>query len=1132
MSTVPFPPAPNDRPSGFSRRTLLTASAAAGLSGLCAGYVAITRPLLRPAEGVDRQPFAFTSQPLNSARINKSALLYLPDQPWAAKAEWEVHNGRSILFFNSCEPLEPKSGEPNPQGSEVRLEPFAMVLPPKAGREGEAPVTVVASAAILRVAGSLEFENADPGRIIGGRMPGAVRLRGPEGLNLQGTDFRFDEAAQRIWSDKPVAFVHGAHHGRGHGVQLELFRVAPPEAYDAVAVNGVSVVRLLRDVDMELQLDDARGGPFGSLEGSRETTADSSEKPLPTRVTCSGSFTFDIDRNEASFTKDVVASRVVPGQQPDQLECDVLSIGFEPSTDAARHAAVERRGKIKAGTLTEDDGFQTVDEDLTVTWLKATQSPDAARPARLRSPANEFVADFTQLAYDAATGVTTLTREGGAVEARQNASTLVSPIVTIEPATGDAPPTVVCVGKGWLQHFDEQGHPALTAHWTESLRRLRAADGLDLIRLIGEARVEQPQDKFALGGDRIDLWLDPNEGNVSKQEPRAESLVASRDMKPIRLLAESLSRDPDPRKNLRVKLRSPELLADATRLEVEFVDPAPATSTARRRSRSTLATASKRLLLAAAETDGRLPQAPPPEPPEFLPPKAAAANPALPSITPGDAAADKVETTAPAAAPSAGPATAPAQTAVAPPEPIELAAAVIKVIAERPQQNATTAARTSPSDREGQVREVHTTGGVIVRQKRSDGEPLLIEGDRLDLFNRGVEQELVHIYGTAEETGVDGGVLRKAAPARVHDQGATLFGLNINLDRATNRAWVEGQGVLEMPAKGAAGAMELDDEAASEEPEPPLGEPAEPEMLTVWWHDSMEFDGDRAKFFGDVQTELQANLMTCQEMEVRLTSRFDFATAGKPGAVSDRETRPEIAEVICRQRVRVDGKAREGDKLVEVRRAEFDEFRLDQRTGDTHAIGPGWIEIWQRGDGNRAGLAADNAVRANSSISRDEAAWEYMFVEFSRTSDGNYKRQTTKFRNDVRVVYGPVSDHTRKIDPHRPDKAPAEAGWMTCKELTLTRHKKTESTPTYSDVLGEGNVRLAGRGFSAVADWVSYDESKGQYVIKSFGKHSATVAKNNADGQGAGDWDGQQITFYPALGKFHVDKATGGGGVQ
>lgn len=1121
---------------------MLTASLAAGLSGLCAGYVVVTRPLLRPAEGVDHRPFQFTATPLDAAKVNQAALRYLPDQPWAATAEWVVHNGRSILFCNSCEQITSDSSDPGRTGSEFRLEPFAMILPPDPGKPDDEAVTIAASSATLRVAGSLEFEQADPGRITGGRMPGAVRLRGPDGLDVQGTDFHFDEKAQRVWSDKAVDFAHGPHSGRGHGLQLELFRVADPETYDAVAVNGVRVVRLLRDVEMDLQIADDSGGPFGSLDGSATTntvTANANSNPgessQPTKVTCSGSFTFDVDRNEAVFTQDVVASRAVPGQPPDQLECDILTVGFEPSTEEAKHDAAERRAKIASKTLTEDDGFQSVDDDLAVIWLKANQSPDSPRPAQLRSPSNTFVADFSQLAWDAVSGVTTLSREGGAVEARQKSSTLVSPIVTLEPATGDAPPTIVCVGRGWLQHFDDQGQPALTAHWTDSLRRLRADDGLDLIRLIGEARVEQPLENFALGGDRIDLWLDPRE-SADDSAAQGESLVAASDMKPVRLLAVSLSEDPDPRKNLRVKLRSPELLADATRLEVEFVDPPPPETTAARRTRlkrSTLSPVSKRILQTSADRAQTPPPAPPPETPEFLPPRAPSEESPVPAEPSAKAPADTPEGD-----------TTPAPTEI-PREPIELAARVIKVIAERSRETgdgpSATAPASSPNrersgqERQGQVREVHTTGGVIVRQKRAEDEPLLIEGDRLDLFNRGVERELVHIYGTPEVTEPDGRVTRKAAPARVHDQGATLFGLNINLDRATNRAWVEGQGVLEMPARGAAGAMRLDDDADSDA-EPPAaldGDEPEPELLTVWWHDSMEFDGDRANFFGDVQTQLQSNLMTCQEMEVRLTSRFDFAAADRRGPRrTDDDSRAEVAEIICRHRVRVDGEIREGDTLAELRHAEFNEFRLDQQTGDTRAIGPGWIEVWRRGDGNRASLAADNAVRANTSIPHDKPTWEYMFIEFSRTSDGNIHRRTTTFRNDVRVVYGPVDDTTQKIDPHRPDKAPAEAGWMTCKELTLTRHRKSEDEPEYSAVLGEGNVRIAGRGFAGVADWVSYDESKGQYVLKSFGKRTAIVSRSNIDGQGAGEFPGQQITFYPATGKIKVDKGSGGSWVQ
>ena len=101
---------------------------------------------------------------------------------------------------------------------------------------------------------------------------------------------------------------------------------------------------------------------------------------------------------------------------------------------------------------------------------------------------------------------------------------------------------------------------------------------------------------------------------------------------------------------------------------------------------------------------------------------------------------------------------------------------------------------------------------------------------------------------------------------------------------------------------------------------------------------------------------------------------------------------------------------------------------------------------------------------------------------------------------------------------------------MTCEQLTLTQHKKTETAAAYSDVLAEKNVRIAGRGFSGVADQVIYDESKGQYVLKSFGNRVATIQYRGGDGQGGGS--GQVITFYPARGYHTIDKAEGFEGLQ
>lgn len=1066
----------------ISRRTMLTVSTAAGLSGLCAAYVVFTRPLLRPAEGVDRGPMQVASEPLESPE-HDVALRYLPDQPWAAKADFVIRNGRSLVFFNTYEPTK--------DGKAIEIAPFAMVFPPKLEDETAEPLTIVGEAAILRVAGTIDLADADPGRIIGASIPGPVRLRGPEGFDLQGHTFTYDETAQRLWSDEPVTFRHAEHSGRGRGIQLDLLRVGDPEAFESIACNGVRTLRLLSDVEMNLQLDDHGGGPFGAISPEAEVAtvaaATAEEQPAPTHVTCKGSFTFELDRNVATFDERVIASRPVPDGAADSLECDKLEVWFEPSTEEAKIAAAVRRQKIANGTLVEDDGFQAIDEKLAVKWLVAT-GPNTV----LRSPTNEFVATLSRLAYDAASGATTLSREGGSVVAHQGTSVLRSPVLSLVQGKNDEPPSVVGTGQGSLRHFNDKGELELEARWSEQLHRMRAPSGLDLIRLTGLAEVEQPPQSFRLDADGIDLWLDPQEGAAqAKASPTASS--HSGRMEPVRLIAEATN---TPKSRGLVMLRSPELAADAKKLDVTFVPPKPP-ETAGQETRSTLQPTSGHVVLASAERAQGPPPAPPPEPKSVTPPSAVRAEtPDAPTAT----------------------VTAPQQTPkvedTAPPEPLALEAETINVVVERGGDDvAPSAEGDSLAGRGGQVREVHTTGGVVVIQKRpGSDDPLSIRGDRLDLFNRGKGKELIHIYGVPAGVAADGSPT-EALPAQVHDGGADLFGMNVNLDRKENRAWVEGKGVLMLPAKGVSSQLGLAEEPADEAPAA-ADESAEPERLQVWWLDRMEFVGDTATFYGDVRTQMQGDVMSCREMEVRLTQRFDFAADSRDS--SNPDARPEVAEVICKHGVKVDGQEVKDGKLISVRRAQFYEFHFDQRTGDTHAFGPGHIKMWKVGDGNRASLTANNAVRANSGSRPNVGAWEYLFVRFNGTSDGNINARTTTFHDRVRIVYGPVADWKQEIDPDRVDLGPDEGGWMKCSELTLTQHAKTDIAAAYSEVLGKGNVQINGRGFSGVADQVTYDESKGQYILKSFGRRFAMISYQKADGTGMGETSAREIIGYPA----------------
>lgn len=1063
---------------------MLTVSAAAGLSGLCAGYVTFTRPLLEPAGAVNGGPFRGPSKEI-ATPANDLVTRFLP--AWAADAKYVVRNGRSVLFFNEWKRTD--------AGKAVELKPFAMLYPPKKDRPDDPPLTILGEVAVLQVEGAIDdIATAAPGRITGGRMPGMVQLRGPDGLDLLGSDFYFDEKSLQLWSDGEVAFRQGPHSGRGRGVTLELFRVGAAEAFESVAVSGVRTVRLRSDVEMDLRVDDD-GGPFGALAGQGakpEDTPDAGkpkEQPLPMRVACAGEFTFDLQTNQVTFDRDVVAQRATAdGGPPDSLQCDTMTVVFEPATAEGKQAHAARWAKVDAGTLTEDDGFQATDGELAVVRLLAS-----GKNAVFRSPSNDLLAYLEDLTYEAATGTTSLSRKSGLVVAKQATSTLASPQIIIEPVEGGTP-RIGCVGGGWMTHEDLPGQTALTARWSKGLQRLRAAGGLDLIRLTGDVAVRQPLENFLLVGDEVELWLDPKETEApAETTTRPPAAIAGGRMEPRTLVAVG-----------NVKLSSPELRADAKRLDVTFIAPAAPSATTARRSRAGLIPVSSRVRLASAEV-----------------PAAAAAFPK---------AADGASAAPQPASRSAAPAPAPVRQA-APQQPLELVAESIAVVAERSDEKP--AEEPPTTGRGGQVREVHTTGGVKVVQRRGNGdEPLYIQGDRLDLFNRGEGKELVHIYGRT--TPATEGQAAKEEPALVRDGDSDLWGMNINLDRGENVAWVDGAGILQLPVKGGAegllGSAEV--EPSETETAAPNPEPPKLQRLNVWWRERMRFDGDKANFYGTVQTQLGGDVMSCEEMEVRLTARFDFAAADRRTA-ADPAARPEVAEVICKDQVLVAGQEfDEAGKHVGDRQARFGEFRLDQRTGDTRARGPGWISIWRKGDGNRAGLTPDSGVRANSGIRRDEESWEYLYVKFDGTSRGNVKRRSTTFEDGVEVVYGPVAATGRTIDPNHPDRAPDEAGWMTCDRLTLTQHEKTDLAAAYSEVDAQGNVRLDGRGFSGQADEVMYDESRGQYILKSFGNHVATIAKWSEDQNGSGEASGQEIQFYPARGTAKVTKAKGADGIQ
>ncbi len=395
-------------------------------------------------------------------------------------------------------------------------------------------------------------------------------------------------------------------------------------------------------------------------------------------------------------------------------------------------------------------------------------------------------------------------------------------------------------------------------------------------------------------------------------------------------------------------------------------------------------------------------------------------------------------------------------------------------------------------DVDPEVREVWTEGDVRITQHResSDG-PVVMTGDRLHILSNTPDAQMVHIIGH---------------PAQILEPRLKLTGEEISFDRARNLAWTDGASELKLPADRDFDGKKLE----------------MPTELTIHSHEQMSFDGRTATFIGRVHASMDDSVMRCQQMEVTMLKPVNFDDGMKP------TERPEIATVTCQFNVEFNSHVIEEGTLKEVRRAKFARFHLDHRTGKVIADnGPGTVSLWRRGRGKRAGLAPLAAAGANRAMDAQGTEWEYSRIKFARDMSGNVKDRTTTFRGQIEVIYGPVDEPMVKIDL---DKLPKDGGAMFCDWLEFVQREPTEGKK-HVELLAKENARLEGRSFFAQADEISYDESKGLYMLRSSGDESILWREKVAGGERTAVV-AETFRFIPSINEVEFDKASRVQGLQ
>ncbi len=471
------------------RRLVLTFGTAATLCGVYALYSELMRPLI-PAAPPQPQPVAMileneATRPIENVRVAETYLA--AQQPWTTEARYLLRSAQgAFLYTNDWQP-EGKEGR-------IRLSPFAMAWVSINKETGlEEAVTVVSESASLKFSGTFDLMSADAGRVIAAALEGRTRITGPNGMLFDGRNFHFSESSSSLWSESPVTFTYAGNKGNANRFQADLIPQTGPPDRDRPHIFGVRTVRLIQNVQMDMQLKQKDG-------------------LLPLKLRCAGNFEYDVAKQTAIYNDKVVASRETGAEEFDWLECDRLTalFGDPESAPTATEPPVPIAGASpEYQKLSQTWKFRRLQAERFTPTTIAT-SGKKVPTFQLHSMQNKLRASFRQLIYDGEQQVLVL-RDDDGVKVVQAQTQMQAPEIVVQLAEGQKLAGALCRGEGWINFRDPKTSTVLfAADWKQHLRHVaNAADGIDLIELANTASFRQPNENSALGAELIRVWTTP-----------------------------------------------------------------------------------------------------------------------------------------------------------------------------------------------------------------------------------------------------------------------------------------------------------------------------------------------------------------------------------------------------------------------------------------------------------------------------------------------------------------------------------------------------------------------------------------------------------------------------------------------
>jgi lipopolysaccharide export system protein LptA len=356
--------------------------------------------------------------------------------------------------------------------------------------------------------------------------------------------------------------------------------------------------------------------------------------------------------------------------------------------------------------------------------------------------------------------------------------------------------------------------------------------------------------------------------------------------------------------------------------------------------------------------------------------------------------------------------------------------------------------------------------------------------------------------------------------ARLQMDQTVIWGTDVNIDQADNRARVNGAGAMQMESKTNFQGEEL----------------KKPVPLTVYWGQGMDFQGQWAVFWGGSQAYQENAQMLCQGLQVY----FDRPISLKEGNKSAQPAR--VQKLMCDKSVVVEEQVLEGNKLVKYQRllaAQMGMETLEKEDGPAGtavknagnvvtASGPGEFRVLQRGGGpETAGPPRSTPSGSKPAASKKpakpaEPEMKLTCVFFLTRMFANSRSNRAVFIDNVRVVHVPSEDPKLKVDPDAPE-LPKGGLYLRSDWLEVQTIKPEAPGKPYQIMTAKNHVFVQSQEFYARADKMHYDESKDQIILEGGDNSVATLYKIRRPGERPQEFKGKKITYVRQTGAFKTD---------